>query len=62
MLDYTNYGIIRFLLYNFYVLISDDGRQPSKNVVGIQENTKSYTTLWYILQCKVFISLTVKSL
>jgi len=57
-----NYGTIRFLQYMFSVLLSDDEHRLPKHVVGIQENTKTCTTLWYILQGKVFSALIVKSL
>jgi len=30
VLDYTNYGIIRFSQYKFYVLLSDNGGRPPK--------------------------------
>lgn len=56
------YGIISFLQYTFYVLLSDDDRREPKHIVGIQENAEICTTFWFTLQCKVFGALIVKGL
>jgi hypothetical protein len=55
MLGYTKYGITKFYNANFICYFVN-------RVVGIQENTKVCTTLWYILQCKVYSASYVKIL